>query len=187
MRRAAMMLLGTTLLGACDQPAGTATPSTSLAVQASASASRAQSSVERDLNTLRAVTNPLHDFSAAAPAGWDTQFPPGCFAAREGAMGLHYLNAANMGTLDPAKPQLVLYEPQRDGSKKLLAVEFLFPGAPTDPAPVLFGRPFMYNTRFQIWALHVWIWQANPKGLFANWNPTVTCAFATTVSTMSHH
>jgi hypothetical protein len=185
MRRTVTLLLGITILGACDQPAGTATPASTNALQPTEPALTKEA--ERDLNRLRAVTNPLHDFAAAAPAGWDTQFPPGCFSAPEGAMGLHYLNAANMGTLDAAKPQLVMYEPQQDGSKKLLGVEFLYPGVATDPAPMLFGRKFMYNTTFNIWALHVWLWQANPKGVFANWNPTVTCAYATTQAAGSHH
>jgi hypothetical protein len=26
-----------------------------------------------------------------------------------------------------------------------------------------------------IWYLHVWIWEPNPSGLFADWNPSVTC------------
>jgi hypothetical protein len=23
--------------------------------------------------------------------------------------------------------------------------------------------------------LHAWVWQANPAGMFAAWNPTVSC------------
>jgi hypothetical protein len=23
--------------------------------------------------------------------------------------------------------------------------------------------------------LHVWLWKKNPSGMFARWNPTVTC------------
>ncbi len=26
-----------------------------------------------------------------------------------------------------------------------------------------------------LWYLHVWVWQENPSGLFADWNPSVKC------------
>jgi hypothetical protein len=29
-----------------------------------------------------------------------------------------------------------------------------------------------------IWALHVWLWKHNPSGMFADWNPNVTCKYA---------
>ncbi len=48
---------------------------------------------------------------------------------------------------------------------------------------MLFGQDFMPNngSRFQIppfFALHVWLFQDNPSGLFAPFNPNVSCANA---------
>jgi len=39
------------------------------------------------------------------------------------------------------------------------------------PSPNRFGLPAFYS-------LHVWIWKNNPDGMFAMWNPDVTCANA---------
>lgn len=141
----------------------------------------------RDLAALRAATAGLHRFEQAAPAGYDEQFPPGCFSDATGAMGFHYIKSENVGTLEAAKPQLVLYEPQADGSRKLVGVEYILPGDPSDPAPVLFDQPFTYNTTFKVWALHAWVWENNPLGIFASWNPRVSCQYADVVATGSHH
>jgi hypothetical protein len=51
---------------------------------------------------------------------------------------------------------------------------------------VLYGQQFKQNDTFQLWGLHVWVWEENPSGLFANWNPRVTCKHATSVASMSH-
>jgi hypothetical protein len=184
MRRTAQLLAGFALLSACgDGPGATeivARP------QPSAAASLA-SSADKDLATLRAATASFHSIDQAKRAGYDTQFPAGCFTSGEGAMGFHWMNGTKVGTLKVAEPQLILYEPQQNGSMKLVGVEYILPGLPTDVPPVLFGRTLGYNTVFQVWALHVWVWENNPKGLYANWNPNVSCQFAATVSATSHH
>jgi hypothetical protein len=114
-----------------------------------------------------------------------------------GAMGIHYLNGglvgavAQSGTFDPLKPQALVYEPGEQGQSNLVAVEYLVfqkdweavHGVGATP-PELFGQHFMLvpaNNRFSpdaIYALHVWIWQDNPDGTFAMWNPTVHCPAA---------
>lgn len=46
------------------------------------------------------------------------------------------------------------------------------------PAPTLLDRKFYLNTTLfdeLYYALHLWLEQYNPLGLFANWNPLVTC------------
>jgi len=47
--------------------------------------------------------------------------------------------------------------------------------------PMLFGQELMVgdNARFQIppfFALHVWLYQDNPSGMFESWNPNVSCS-----------
>ena len=56
----------------------------------------------------------------------------------------------------------------------------------TAAPPVLFGQEFKQNDTFQLWGLHAWVWENNPSGVFANWNPRVACEHATSVSTMVH-
>ncbi len=47
---------------------------------------------------------------------------------------------------------------------------------------MLGGQLFTYNgapNRYGIpafYALHVWAWRSNPDGVFADWNPNVSCA-----------
>ncbi len=144
----------------------------------------------RDIAALRSATAAFHRFDVAQDAGYDSQFPAGCFTSDAGAMGFHYLNGLNVGSLDVTKPQLLMYEPQADGSRRLIGVEFIKPGAPTDVAPVLFGRTFKYNSVFQVWVLHVWAWAHNPDpedGIFADWNPRVSCEHADVISATAHH
>jgi hypothetical protein len=90
----------------------------------------------------------------------------------------------NFGVHDPARAQALIYEPQKDGSMRLVAVEFIFPDgddpttADNPPPPPMFGQPFHYvGAPFDVWALHAWVWRENPSGLFADWNPNVSCQY----------
>jgi hypothetical protein len=71
-----------------------------------------------------------------------------------------------------------------------VAVEYIIPYTfvprSAEP-PVLFGQKFAQVDAFQLWGLHAWVWKENPSGIFASWNPTVTCAHATQVMVMSHN
>lgn len=107
-----------------------------------------------------------------------------------GGMGVHYVKGANVD--DPAelpsRPEAVVYEPDRHGHLHLVALEYLVPQAAWDKTrhdpPSLFGQPFMLNTvpnRFlpvAFYSLHVWLYKANPSGLFGMWNPRVHCPAA---------
>ena len=97
-----------------------------------------------------------------------------------GAMGIHYVNAAYLkdDAVDVAKPEAVMYEPMADGSLKLIAVEYITSKGPA----ALEGHLFNFNTapnRYGLgpfYELHVWAWKHNPAGVFADWNPMVSCA-----------
>jgi hypothetical protein len=130
------------------------------------------------------------------------------FPASEGAMGLHYLRKDLLGIGPPApgrvtgtgthtnflKPSMLVYEPQADGSLKLVAVENLvfqsawrraghkqppkFHGTPyvllkDDPATKL-DEAHNYEPHYE---LHVWVFRHNPIGLFREFNPMVTCRY----------
>ena len=40
---------------------------------------------------------------------------------------------------------------------------------------VIKGQAGETQDELQLWYLHVWTWQENRSGLFADWNPAVKC------------
>lgn len=105
----------------------------------------------------------------------------------EGAMGVHYVNPAWVadGVLDARRPELLVYEPRSGGRLRLVAVEYFvdaqqWNAANAGPA-MLLGQEFHYvgaPNRLRLpahYQLHVWAWKHNPKGMFVNWNPNVSC------------
>lgn len=75
-------------------------------------------------------------------------------------MGYHHINFSRMmAPIDPAKPSILLYAPDREGEMK-------HDGPTLGHEP---GMPIHYD-------LHVWLFKANPDGVFAPWNPRVTCS-----------
>lgn len=133
---------------------------------------------------VRAATAAFHDLSVAEAAGYGLF--PGCFSDSTGGMGVHYVDFSSVGdgTVDPLKPEALVYEPLSGGGTRLVAVEYVMiaaswqgQGAPSVlghqlafvPAPNEFGLPDFYE-------LHAWLWQPNPLGMFNEWNPSVSCA-----------
>ncbi|HEU5259202.1 MAG TPA: hypothetical protein VFU28_24610 [Vicinamibacterales bacterium] len=102
------------------------------------------------------------------------------------------VNGVGMHT-DFLKPSILIYEPQADGSMELVAVENLVFAAAWKAAgnaepPSFHGVPYdtmiddpstpideahMFEPHFD---RHVWIYRANPNGVFTPLNPAVSCA-----------
>jgi hypothetical protein len=196
MRRTVQRIVALALIAGCGgEPIATEAAN----IQRQAAASRASGedakalspAVNRDLAALRRVTAPFHNFNKATAAGWSAQITP-CMTdpAGAGGMGFHYGNTALIdGSVSVEEPELLLYEPEGNGRLRLVAVEYIIPytaHSRSAAPPVLFGREFKQNDTFQLWGLHAWVWDENPSGMFANWNPRVTCEHATAVSTMVH-
>lgn len=139
------------------------------------------------LRALRAVLAEYEEVDAALADGFE-QFGE-CMSNGQGGQGIHFTHGARIEdpTLDPEAPEVLMYEPRPDGSLRLIGAEFLvfqqaWHDAGTAASPVLLGREFYLNTTLldePFYALHVWVWQQNPLGLFANWNPLVGCEGAT--------
>ena len=147
--------------------------------------------VEQDLAALRQATAAFHDFDVARAAHWGTPITP-CMTdpAGAGGMGFHYGNTDLIdGPVQVDKPELLLYEPEKNGRLRLVAVEYIIPytfhSRDAEP-PVLFNQQFRRNDTFQLWGLHAWVWAENPSGMFANWNPRITCDNAASAVRMSH-
>ena len=144
--------------------------------------------VLKDLAQLRRATAKYHDVNAALADGFIRT--PACVASPEGGMGIHFIHPARL--MDPAinllEPEILLYV--ESGNKlKLLGVEY-FQGIgapdtpipnPAPPAAVILGRPLdgpmdaHEPGQPPHYDLHAWIWQGNPSGIFAMWNPNVSC------------
>jgi hypothetical protein len=155
------------------------------------------SSLNLDLMQAYIGTAKYHRESAALADGFfSTQE---CVAVPNlGGMGIHYVNLARSRDtqVNAAEPENLLYEPTDNGRMRLVGVEYYAPvlvnGQPwfsetppptiDNPAPVLFGHsfdgPMPGHGPGQPWHydLHVWIWKQNPLGMFAPFNPKVSCS-----------
>ena len=132
-----------------------------------------------DLERLRTATAPFRDLGAAQAAGYPTATPPCLADSAQGGMGHHYVNRAHVdGRLDLEHPEILLYAPASNGKPKLVAVEYIIPYrilSRDAEAPIIFGQALRRSDPLKLWYLHVWVWEENPAGLFADWNPKVTC------------
>jgi hypothetical protein len=101
-----------------------------------------------------------------------------------GGMGVQFLNLGNIGpTLDPTKPQVLIYEP--DGHKlRLVAAEWFVPAEASASPPTIFGKQLegpmeghhpLMPAGLHHYDLHVWLWKDNPAGIFSPTNPAVKC------------
>ena len=139
------------------------------------------------VKVVREATERFKDVEVAKQEGYGLLF--GCVSGGDtGAMGLHFVNLALVGdpTLDPRKPEIVIYEPKANGGVRLIGADFLVfkadwdalhPGEPPQimgqllhlfESPNRFGLPDFYT-------LHVWAWKDNPTGTFVNWHANVSC------------
>lgn len=144
--------------------------------------------VRSALVELQRATADYHAIGNAEEDGWTVRFPEPCLAhADEGAMGLHLLNSDLLDDdVSVTRPEFLIYEPGPEDEMRLVAVEYVVPfdERPSDAAPpMLFGHEFHPNETFSVWAFHVWTWRHNPNGIFADWNPLVSCEHAEEVRT----
>jgi hypothetical protein len=135
--------------------------------------------------TVRQATAQFKDVHKAEAAGYALLH--GCVSGpQEGAMGIHFANGGLAGdnALDALHPEALLYEP-KDGNLQLVGVEYVAIAegwnASHQTPPVLMGQLFNYvgaPNRYGLpafYELHVWAWKGNPDGMFADWNPRVSC------------
>ena len=111
-----------------------------------------------------------------------------CIDDPAGGMGIHFVNGARVGdaVVNAAAPEAVIYEPQKNGTLKLVAVEYVVIKSVWEDAgnvtpPTLYGQEFELveeGNRYGLpdfYELHAWIWQHNPNGMHEDWNPAVSC------------
>ena len=109
-----------------------------------------------------------------------------CVASPAGAMGFHYVNPQRLGQMDPSRPDALLYAPGPGGVRQLVGIEFFKNDADqnlatTGDRPTLFNQPFdgpmpgHFPGQPVHYDLHVWLWYHNPAGMFAAFNPALSC------------
>jgi hypothetical protein len=182
-------MLLTVALIACGQDSEPTDPAFAATFGTSASMAAAKSADAAQLAELRQVTARFHTLEAAAEAGYAAQITP-CWAHHSaGAMGYHYADTNLIdATVDLLQPEVVMYEPQPGGHMRLVGLEYIVPLEAweqaghdlEDPAdvPQLLGQAYTRHSVLPIFKLHIWLWRNNPAGMFADWNPKVTCANA---------
>lgn len=178
-----------------------------------ARASAPVAAAEPDLATVRRATERFKDVNVALAEGYvrdpmnlcDNAEMMGKPAAL-GAMGIHFFRPDLLGITGPPspkvsgtgthtdfnRPSILIYEPQKDGSLELVAVENLvfvaawekaghtappsYQGVPwdhmrDDPETTL-DEAHMFEPHYD---RHVWLYRDNPRGIFAQFNPNVSC------------
>jgi hypothetical protein len=138
------------------------------------------------IKIVRENTERFKDVAVAEAEGYGLQF--GCVSGPDaGAMGLHYVNFPLVldGVLDPARPEIVIYEPLPNGKLQLVGADFLVFAdawhAKNSAAPQLMGQLlhlFESPNRFGLpafYTLHVWAWKESPTGAFVNWHKNISC------------
>jgi len=147
------------------------------------------------LAAARAATARFHNLRVAKAAGYtvlvaDTAGLTCIADPGMGAMGFHYLDPKLLdGSVSATRPEILVYAPDPNGRLRLVALEYLVKkadwdaahGGPDAPPPSLFGQTFNFTpagNRFGLpdfYSLHAWVWDPNPSGMFAMWNPRVKC------------
>lgn len=143
----------------------------------------------RDNATLQQVKKSLRPFqhSPATAEAHGYVGSPECAASPDGGMGYHYVNYQLASQApDPLRPAILVYVPGKDGRLTLGAAEWFTADADQDlgtddDRPTLFGRAFDgpmpgHEPGMPVhYDLHAWVFTANPGGVFAPWNPKVSC------------
>ena len=188
MRHTLLTVPSVVLIAACSSSSAPSTALTTAAVTSAQDAHGSHAAVGNGSLTpeqlqgvaaVRNATTQFHDIETAKAAGYNVQYPAGCAESPQGAQAFHYLNNNLVdGTVELLQPELLMYEPQPNGKMQLIGVDYVVPLTASATAPTLLGVPFARNEPLGVWALHIWSARPNPSGMFAAWNPKVSCQFA---------
>lgn len=175
-----LMTISIPLLAAGSEP--------SYAEQGSQNVSQSKPDTGPLIDKVRAATARFQDINVAISAGF-VQGTPCVSGPDTGAMGVHFVLPGRIaaGVLQADEPEALIYEPLSDGALRLVGVEFIVLASvwqsqnPPGSTPALDGDLLNYveaPNRYGLpafYELHVWAWEHNPKGSFADWNTHVSC------------
>lgn len=178
---AAAALLCTASVAAA-QDGYVATPAVTKSAALSSDLVKARAGLEKYQDPVAAV----HDGYLSSVACVEyTKGTEGTMHYVPGGMGVHFINLQTLGpTLDPARPQVLIYEPVGD-KLKLAAAEWFMPADLAHGVrPSIFGQELqgpmeghepLQPKGLHHYDLHVWLWKDNPAGTFSSTNPAVKC------------
>ena len=106
-----------------------------------------------------------------------------------GTMGQHLVNLEYVGdpAINPLRPEALVYEPTVNGGWRLASVEYVVMKADweaafgTERTPTVLGQDMLFRPAGNRYGLpdfyerHAWLFKSNPDGLFADWNPKLSC------------
>ncbi|HEY2395256.1 MAG TPA: hypothetical protein VGH81_04630 [Rudaea sp.] len=153
-----------------------------LAMTANAATSKPNPGPTPLVDKVRAATSRYWDVQVAINEGFVPATP--CVSGpSEGAMGVHFVLVDRLGdgVLKAEEPEALIYEPMPNGALRFVGVEFIALAGTVPNGPSLEGHLLNYvgePNRYGLpafYEMHVWAWQDNPKGSFADWNTNVTC------------
>ncbi len=150
-----------------------------------AGATTAASTKDHMFVDAKLATAPFNNMDVALAAGY-AKFYKCTDEDNLGAMGQHFVNGPLVDdpALDSLRPEVLVYEPKAVGYR-LVAAEYVVIKSAWDKVntrrPWLFGQqlklvkaPNRYGLP-DFYELHVWLWKTNPRGVFDDWNPRVSC------------
>jgi hypothetical protein len=159
---------------------------------ASAAPQQAPGKRPSGIAAVRQATKSYQDLQRAEDAGYELFTDAKGIACidmpKMGGMGVHFVKSALVG--NPSErirhPEALVYRIGKHGMLRLAAVEYVvlakaWKAGHPHTAPRLFGHKFMYTkagNRYGLpayYSLHAWAWYHNPAGMFAPFNPRVTC------------
>lgn len=138
--------------------------------------------VWQELAVSKKALQKYRDIEVALDEGFTGLMPGACVPN----MGIHLIkpNRVDDAKLKIKKPEILVYEPMKDGSYMLVAAEWYVPAEKTDKTPVLFKQKFqgpMANhdgSKGKHYDLHAWLFKNNPDGMFKPENKRVSCKYA---------
>jgi hypothetical protein len=138
-----------------------------------------------EVDDVRVATGAYHSLEAALEAGFVPFDLEGgdnatCFDSEDGGMGVHYVRNID-DTVSTTDPEAMVYELTPDGGTRLVGVEYIVPQEFVEDAegnvaslPSVLGHDLHKHSFLPVYVLHAWVWDENPDGMYADFNPNVS-------------
>lgn len=172
-------LLLVVLVSSCSEPGNVLEPDH--AVLLDKAVPTPESSEAEWLKALKQVTARFNSLTLAQAEGYTPEDI--CVALPGvGGMGYHWPNFPLIdGVFEPLKPEVLVFAKAPNGHLRLMALEYVVLDV-GQPRPAFAGHAFddgdvppLLQAGIPHWTLHVWLFEENPLGIHAPFNPTVSC------------
>jgi len=173
-------LASAALAFACASSPPVETRSPAASAPAEAGTTGLGDAIDLEVARIRAATAAFAALDEAVAAGYARDVAHCVDNPPHGGMGYHHQNASLLDDrIELERPEILVYERLPDGKYRFNGVEYIvpfsaWPADAPDP-PTVMGRELKPAPSLRLWYLHVWVWLENPSGLFADWNPRVSC------------